>query len=625
MSFLYPLGLLGLLGVPVLIAVYLIKNKYTEQTVSSTYIWTYSEKFLKKRKKLPKIAGLISLILQLLCVILISLTIAHPVFTFKNAADEFCFIIDGSGSMQALSGEKTRFEVGKEEIASVIEESINGCVYTLIYVGDTSTSIVYEREENKDVALKKLSELRAGFGTVQFKDALSVSQDYFYRNRAIRTYFVTDKNYQSHSNVEVVNVSTAAPNVALSDVVIESEGGKPKFSVNVAAYGADAEIEIELFIDGSESAAMTKEVFLSRDEIAVVDFDPDVDSYDTLEFRIDNDDALGYDNRIILYTDRSEEKRTALIVSDTPFFFEAAMLAAGGIEVTCLSPKEYERVLSGQRTDVCADGYGLYVFDTYAPSAMPNDGSVWLVNQSQSIIGSGFSVQGDVLLKESEALDITESTLSTVRKLVANLEGNDVHVYKYMKYGIYGDFSAIYSLDSQPLIFVGTNDFGNRETVFAFSLHDSNFPVCADFSPFIANLVDFSFPGVVEKANYTVGEYLEINIPAGCTDIKIETPLGKVDYPTDAVEAREVRLDEPGIYTVTLTVAGNERTYRVFSEYDEAESTVNETEKSFAIMGDSEDGGLDGIYDDLIIFVIVLAVLMLLDWGVYCYDKYQLR
>ena len=51
MTFLYPLGLLGLIGIPILIIIYIIKQKYTEQTVSSTYIWTLSEKFLKRRKK----------------------------------------------------------------------------------------------------------------------------------------------------------------------------------------------------------------------------------------------------------------------------------------------------------------------------------------------------------------------------------------------------------------------------------------------------------------------------------------------------------------------------------------------------------------------------------------------
>ena len=49
MNFLYPLGLLGLIGVPILIIIYIIKNKYMEQTIASTYIWTVSERFLKRK------------------------------------------------------------------------------------------------------------------------------------------------------------------------------------------------------------------------------------------------------------------------------------------------------------------------------------------------------------------------------------------------------------------------------------------------------------------------------------------------------------------------------------------------------------------------------------------------
>ena len=65
MRFLYPLGLLGLLGIPILIIIYIIKNKYTEQIVPSTYLWNLSEKFLKKKKPISLISGIISLILQI--------------------------------------------------------------------------------------------------------------------------------------------------------------------------------------------------------------------------------------------------------------------------------------------------------------------------------------------------------------------------------------------------------------------------------------------------------------------------------------------------------------------------------------------------------------------------------
>lgn len=69
MNFLYPIGFLALLGVPVLILIYIIKNKYTEQVIPSTYLWTLSEKFLKKRLPINKLVGIISLILQILSLI----------------------------------------------------------------------------------------------------------------------------------------------------------------------------------------------------------------------------------------------------------------------------------------------------------------------------------------------------------------------------------------------------------------------------------------------------------------------------------------------------------------------------------------------------------------------------
>ena len=126
MNLLYPLGLLGLIGIPILIIIYILKNKYTEQVISSTYIWTLSEKFLKQRNPISKLVGIISLILQILAVLFASVAIAHPVFTVPNSANEYVFILDGSGSMNIANGLKTRLERGKDEIASVINNSLTG-------------------------------------------------------------------------------------------------------------------------------------------------------------------------------------------------------------------------------------------------------------------------------------------------------------------------------------------------------------------------------------------------------------------------------------------------------------------------------------------------------------------
>ena len=142
MTFLYPLGLLGLLGIPVLILIYIIKSKYTEQTVSSTYLWKLSERFLKKKNPLSRLTGLISLILQILCVLTISLTIAHPVLRVPGAARDYCFILDGSGSMQMMHEEgDSRYEVGKARIADMITDAVDGSTFTLIHASDKTVTV----------------------------------------------------------------------------------------------------------------------------------------------------------------------------------------------------------------------------------------------------------------------------------------------------------------------------------------------------------------------------------------------------------------------------------------------------------------------------------------------------
>ncbi len=619
MTFLYPLGLLGLIGIPILILVYIIKNKYTEQTVSSTYIWNYSEKFLKKKKKLPKIAGLISLIVQLLAVTLISLSIAHPVFVFPNAAKEYCFIIDASGSMYIENEGLTRFEAGKDEIAKLIDESANGSLYTLVRAGDTVTSVIFEREDDKEDALLKLEQITCDFGTARLSDSLKLAQSYFYENRALATYLITDKSYEKHKNVEVLNLSLGEDNCAVVSATKSSEAGTLSVLATVISHTESRDATVELFVDGSDEPAATKTVSLVAGVEETVLFELPITGYVSLAVRLAEEDALSLDNEVVIYNTSGGSAGSAVIVSDTPFFFRAALESAGvrAESVKVISPEDY---------DVYPErGFDLYIFDSYTPTEMPIDGAVWLVNQEENIPMSGFSVQGEVVPTEAIALELSESSDSATARLTLDMLGGDAKVLKYVKYGIYGDFTTVYSYKKQPLVFAGENDYGNREVVFAFSLHNSNLPLLSDFVALVRNLVVYSFPGTLERSVYECGERPEINVPASYTGISITAPSGAIEYPASAAAAGEYVLAEPGIYTISIEIGDTVREYHVFAELPDAESEVTKNESSFSLQGDAQEGGRDGIYDDLIILMIVMAVILSVDWMVYCYDKYQLR
>ncbi|MBO5946262.1 MAG: VWA domain-containing protein [Clostridia bacterium] len=632
LSFLYPLGLLGLIGIPILIIIYIIKNKYTEQTVSSTYIWTYSEKFLKKRKKLPKIAGLISLILQLLLVAIISVLIAQPRFTFEGAANDYLFVLDASGSMGAKTEDgDTRFDDAKDEIKKIIEESENGSLYTLIYVGDSYTYDVYTLTSDKEHALSALDGLSVTYGSADTSDALELAKSHFAENPGVLTYFVTDTNYTIKDNVNVINVAGTGENFALNSpsfsFVANDGGGALSIMANAVSYGSAKDVTVDLFIDNASEPTKSQSIYLpgGGEEVAVK-FDLNAAGFSSFRLVIGEQDIIASDNEIMLYNPASENAYSIFIASDTPFFISTAIKVMTGADATVVSTDELEKM---EAQGNHPKGYGLYVFDSCTPETLPDDGTVWFFNLQGSVTGANFHPQGEVMPDEAVALQLSKDDSKLATQLKEGLTGKDIYVESYMKYG-FNNVTEIYSYQMQPLVFALENTYGNRQVVFAFSLHDSNFPLLSDFAVLMSSIVDYSFPEVVEKTNYVSGETLEINIPANCSNILIKKPNAtEAETVLTSAAANEFVLNEPGTDLISLTIGSDKdaitRNYRVYAELASSESEINRTDASFSVPGNATNEGRDGIYDDIIIFVIVLAVLFAADWMVYCYDKYQLR
>ena len=128
MSFMYPLGLLGLIGVPILIIIYILRSKYNEQTVPSTYLWTLSEKFFKRRNPLSGITGIISLILQILMVIILSLAILFGALSCRQSerAEDMLYRI--CTELELPSGE-TYLKSAEEGSTGYLDQSMINTLY----------------------------------------------------------------------------------------------------------------------------------------------------------------------------------------------------------------------------------------------------------------------------------------------------------------------------------------------------------------------------------------------------------------------------------------------------------------------------------------------------------------
>ena len=627
MTFLYPVGLLGLIGVPILIIVYLIKNRYTEQTIASTYLWRLSERFLKRKNPLSKITGIISLILQILLVATLSLALARPTIILRGAAREYCFILDGSASMNMVSEGVSRFDRAKNAISEVIDDAKGGSTYTVVLVGDT-TEVVIEKSDDKDRVIDRLNALTCSDSTISLTDAVGVAQGYFDQNAASLTYLVTDADYAECENVFLVNVAAGENNVSVEDVTyVKSGKSTVVVSGRVVSYGADRLVDVTLYSDDSEEAIGDTKVQAFKDEPTTFSFTVDLPKFYSLTVKIPTEDDYADDNVAVVYDIESENSYNALIVSDAPFLIEAAIESVSSAEIKVMSIDDYkqeEEYLAKQ--DKIVSGYSLYVFDAFSPSAMPTDGSVWFLGSDANVAGSGFSVQGEVLLDSADVITRSTSTSSVVRKLTEGILDDDIYISKYIKCGIYADFTVLYTYKGNPVIFTGMNDFGNREVVFAFNIHDSDITLSLDYLVLLGNLLDYSFPEVIETTEYYCGDTAYINVISGCESIRVETPDGKVVYTGVSKAVSEFELTEVGEYKITVNVSGAERpAYYIYSSVPKEERPTEQSFDYIGIQGEASDRGSDGRYDPLAILFVLAALLFTAEWMVYCYDKYQLR
>lgn len=646
MNLLYPLGLIGLIGVPILIIIYIIKNKYTERTVTSTYIWTLSERFLKRKNPINKLQNLISLILQILTVTLIALAIAHPTLITRGQARDYCFILDGSGSMTAVSDGVSRFDKAKSQIESIISESVNGSAYTLIYVGEPS-AIIYRDITDKEFALKRLSETEISGTEGDIATALTYAQNYFEQVPSSKVYFLTDSDYNEHDNVEIINVSQGEVNYAIIEADAQIQSSNLIVEGKLVAYGNDAELTVSVYVnDGQSDGDMLKgrqNVSVKKSEklnisstttaetvtqsgTAFSIMCEGVEKYQWVRVVIENEDAVSADNQTVLYNIKQDSSFNTLLVSNfsdgskqPSFFIESALKALGYDQITNISIEEYKASVAQDKN--VYNSYGLFIFDACTPEEMPENGAVWFFAPDNV---------GDIKKgndKTGGKLEFSTSSKSWTKKLLSGLDKNAyMYISDYCQYKDLGFFEVL-TYGSDPVVMAGNNEYGNREVIFAFSLNKSDIPLTYNFLPLFSNLWNYTFPPIVDKANYVCGESANINIISNTESVKVTSPSGQAEYISTDVSEYAYEFTEVGLYTIEVDTGdpANKRTVCVYSGMPYSESATITEAQSFVISGTAVDGGRDGIYDKLFILIIILAVIFLADWMVYCYEQYQLR
>ncbi len=143
MPFLSPLALLGLLFIPVVVAMYLLKLRRDPHVVPSTLLWQRLMADVEANAPWQKLRRSLLLLLQLLLVLLLALLAARP-FLERPAglARDLVLVIDTSASMAATDVLPSRLEVAKAAAIERLRDLPAGGKVSVIEAGASARVVV---------------------------------------------------------------------------------------------------------------------------------------------------------------------------------------------------------------------------------------------------------------------------------------------------------------------------------------------------------------------------------------------------------------------------------------------------------------------------------------------------
>ena len=623
MTWLAPIGFLGLTGIIALIIIYVIKPNYQKKMVSSTFVWKLSLKYRKKRLPVSRLNNILIFLCQLLILTICGLLLARPVIEQAKAGDENerIIIIDASASMRVTDGASTRFERAVTEARLLAEETIeNGGVVSII-VADTDPTFLVQRfgKDKLDDVLASVDELLenpdvCSYTSANMSSAVSLTEEVLRYNHEAQVFLYTGTEYLEKNGINVVDVSKDEEwNAAILNAEAEmNENNHYEITIDVGCYNRTDKVTVYCEIHGANGK--DTKILLQRDEY----FDP-TDEEQTVVFNTDDLDGQP------LYSFDYLEVYVAVedsFLEDNSFFYYGGNRPTIRIQYSSSKPNNYfggvvrtiREVMKGQwnivfkelKADEAAatEGFDLYIFEHKTPKVMPTDGVVLLVNPNGSPEGAGITFGNTYSVA-------SDSTLATgiSHELTKYVDFSRITIAQYTEILSFDGYEELAYYKSQPVI-LAKNEDNAKIVVWAFDLNKSSLPLNPDFSFLIYNMFNYFIPSTITSNTFEIGDTVEL--AARGTNLKVEG--NGLEYSMTG-KTGSITVTRPGAYTVTQTpMSGDELIIENFYvRIPTDESNITRQVDSLPVADVDVEVKVE--FEDLMFyFAIALVSLMFAEW-----------
>ncbi len=556
MPFLTPLALAGLVFVPVVIAMYLLKLRRDEAVVPSILLWHRLVADVEANAPWQRLRRSLLLLLQLLLVLIFAFLAARP-FVERPAglAGDIVLVLDTSASMQATDVAPNRLEAAKALALDALGELPAGGKVSVIAAGRTAR-VVANGTSDLGRVKQVIASIPATSDVGDLGDALRLASALAARSGDAEILVATDASIAVPPSgtldapLRVLRVGQARDNQAIVALAVRTapSGLSHSAFVSVANFGAElVERRLEIYADGRLRDTRTLKLDPQlRTDVSIDDIDDPQHPASVVEVRLvatgasptAAGDMLGVDDRAWAIVPPAA-LRSVLLVGNGDPYLETALSYLPDTELYGVTPAQYG---PGTRPEL----FDLVIFEGYLPAELPARPILAIAPPGSSALGS---VTGTLANPGIGTIDPSDPVLRYVDLTTVHISGaQKMDLPAWARAVIPGPGGA-------PLLYAGTLA-GRPAAVLAFEPRRSDLPLQVAFPILLANLVGGLLGGSETPLDAIApGAPVTLAIPDGAIGVRVQRPDGTTDDlmapTTGAASVTFARTDLLGVYTVT--------------------------------------------------------------------------
>jgi hypothetical protein len=562
MPFTTPLALLGLLFIPAVVAMYLLKLRRDETIVPSTMLWSRLMADVEANAPWQKLRRSLLLLLQLLLVAILAILAARP-FLERPAglARDVVVVLDTSASMGATDIGPNRLEAAKAAALDALRDLPTGGKVSLI-AADRRARIVVNETTDLGRVRQALDGIEVSSSRGDLGDALELAGKLAARSGDAQILVATDGALATPvagadtvpAKVTVLPVGRERKNQAIVALAVRTAPSAVTRSVFVSVANLDLERaarRLEVWGDGGLIEVRDLQLDpQARSDVVIDDVPRDVA---TLELRLVGADpaATGAPDQLavddhawaVIPPDRPRE---ILVVGEGDPYLETALSYLPNVRLFGILPTEYpDKAARADGTD-----WDLIIFEGTLPATLPRTPVLAIGPTATSPLGT---VTGKLANPGIGSLDPAEPILRYVDLSTTHIaSAAKLTLPDWARTVIPGPAGA-------PLLYTGTRA-GLPTAVLAFEPRESDLPLQVAFPILMANLTGELLGGSQAPTEAVQpGTPVDLALPANATGLSVARPDGSVvELVPGADQAASVTFsgtDLPGIYTVTPHLA----------------------------------------------------------------------